>query len=236
LKSLYFHRLASCGGIELMDDLGQALAGSHGPVRCSGRESRAHSEIRGGGIDDRNSSDPSAFDRMLANYDPPVGNARFTVLAGFFDGTSGGQWARKTLPSLPGQTAFFFFSISWPESSNGARKSILLPRARIYRLYEPRSGSGFCARSSRGMEFLPEHRSLTMSILRNCGDGGRAALCVSRPTNPQATFLQTTRFAAWLTWPSQPACKQPIDNAYGLPFLDYFGEVTPSGMRTSFLP
>jgi Alanine-alpha-ketoisovalerate (or valine-pyruvate) aminotransferase len=134
-KSLFGERLASGSGIEeLMDDLGQALAGSHGPVRMLGGGNPAHiPEIQAVWRDRMTAilSDPPAFDRMLANYDPPVGNARFILaLAEFLRRHFGWPVGPENIAiTAGGQTASFFFSISWPESSGTER------------------GSRFCSRS-----------------------------------------------------------------------------------------
>ena len=69
-KSLFGERLASGSGIQdLMDDLGRAMAGAHGPIRMLGGGNPAHIPEMQAVWRDRMTAilgNPDEFDRMIA--------------------------------------------------------------------------------------------------------------------------------------------------------------------------
>ncbi len=128
-----------------MDDLGRAIAGAHGPVRMLGGGNPAHipemlalwrtriAEIL---------ADPPAFDHMMTNYDPPIGNPRFLrALAALLRREFGWDVGPENLAiTAGGQTAFFLLFNLLAESSRTAAARISSSRScPNIRLREPGS-------------------------------------------------------------------------------------------------
>ena len=96
-----------------MDDLGRAMAGAHGPIRMLGGGNPAHIPEMQAIWRDRMAAilaDPPQFDRMMTNYDPPIGNAKFiAALAGLLRSEFGWNLRPENIAvTAGGQTAFFF--------------------------------------------------------------------------------------------------------------------------------
>ncbi len=113
-KSDFGRALASGSGIEeLMDDLGHALADARGTMRMLGGGNPAHipavQEVWRHRMSDL-LADGSAYDRMLANYDPPAGNTAFRdAVAGLLEREYGWPVTRENVVvTAGGQTAFFY--------------------------------------------------------------------------------------------------------------------------------
>ncbi|HEY5706963.1 MAG TPA: valine--pyruvate transaminase [Terrimicrobiaceae bacterium] len=226
-KSLFGERLASGSGIEeLMDDLGRALAGAHGRVRMLGGGNPAHIPEMQAIWRNRMAAilaDPPAFDRMLTNYDPPIGNPKFIVaLANLLREEFGWNVGPENIAiTAGGQTAFFFlFNLLAGEFRDGRRKTILLPLVPEYIGYMNQGlASGHLHALEPRIEFLPGHRfKYHVDFERLNVSSDVAALCVSRPTNPSGNVLTNNeihRLAAICRGAGVPLI---IDNAYGVPF------------------
>lgn len=225
-KSLFGERLGSGSGIgELMDDLGRAMAGAHGPVRMLGGGNPAHIPEMQAVWRARMAellADPPAFDRMLTSYDPPAGNARFReAMAGLLRREFGWDVGPENVAiTAGGQTAFFFlFNLLAGDFADGRRKVILLPLVPEYIGW---AGQGIVPGMMRAVppeiELLPDHRfkyHVRFADLAVGEDVG--ALCVSRPTNPTGNVLtddEVRRLDAAARAAGVPLI---IDNAYGLP-------------------
>jgi valine--pyruvate aminotransferase len=226
-KSLFGEQLASGSGIEeLMDDLGCAMAGAHGPMRMLGGGNPAHIPEMQAIWRDRMEAilaDPSAFDRMMTNYDPPIGNARFiAALAHLLRQEFGWNVGPENIAiTAGGQTAFFFlFNLLAGEFRDGRRKTILLPLVPEYIGYMNQGlAAGLLRAAEPRIEFLPAHRfKYHVDFERLAVADDVAALCVSRPTNPSGNVLtnsEINRLAAVARAAGVPLI---IDNAYGVPF------------------
>ena len=226
-KSVFGDRLGSGSGIEeLMDDLGRAMAGAHGPVRMLGGGNPAHileiqalwrermAEIL---------ADAPAFDRMMTNYDPPIGNAKFlTALAALLRREFGWNVGPENLAiTAGGQTAFFLlFNLLAGEFSDGRRKSILFPLVPEYIGYANQGlAPGMMRAVEPKIEFLPGHRfkyHVDFDRLHIADD--IAALCVSRPTNPSGNVLTNEEIHRLDAIARGAGVPLIIDNAYGTPF------------------
>ena len=83
---------------------------------------------------------PDEFDRMMTNYDPPIGNAKFiAALAALLRAEFGWSVGPENIAITGGgQTAFFFlFNLLAGEFQGGKRKAILLPLVpEVHRLHE----------------------------------------------------------------------------------------------------
>lgn len=236
-KSRFGERLASGSGIEhLMEDLGRAMAGAHGPVCMLGGGNPAHipeiqavwrrrmAEILG---------DSPAFDRMMTSYDPPVGNARFiAALAALLRREFAWEVGPENLAiTAGGQTAFFLlFNLLAGEFSGGRRREILFPLVPEYIGY---AGQGLTPGMLRAIEprveFLPGHRfkyHVDFERLEVTKDA--AALCVSRPTNPSGNVLTDAEIHRLDGMAQAAGVPLLIDSAYGAPFPGIlFREVRP---------
>ena len=226
-KSLFGERLASGSGIEeLMDDLGHAMAGAHGPVRMLGGGNPAHIPEMQAIWRNRMAAilaDPPAFDRMMTNYDPPIGNARFiAALANLLRQEFGWNVGPENIAiTAGGQTAFFFlFNLLAGEFRDGRRKTILLPLVPEYIGYMNQGlAPGLLRAVQPRIEFLSGHRfKYHVDFDQLAVSEDVAALCVSRPTNPSGNVLtnnEVHRLAAVARAAGVPLI---IDNAYGVPF------------------
>jgi valine--pyruvate aminotransferase len=226
-KSLFGQRLASGSGIEeLMGDLGRAMAGAHGPVRMLGGGNPAHIPAMQAIWRQRMAailSDPPEFDRMLTNYDPPIGNGRFLeALADLFRREFKWEIGPENIAiTAGGQTAFFFlFNLLAGEFENGRRKTILLPLIPEYIGYMNQGlAPGLLRALEPRIEFLPEHRFKyhvdfdSLAISEEV-----AALCVSRPTNPSGNVLTNGEIRRLAALARDAGVPLIIDNAYGVPF------------------
>ena len=230
-------RLASGSGIEiLMDDLGRAMADAGGAIRMLGGGNPAHipeiehvwrrrmAEIL---------ADGDSFERMLGNYDPPRGNARFLdSLAALLKREFGWNLSADNLAvTTGGQTAFFYlFNLLAGEMTRGKAKKILLPVVPEYIGYANQGSCPdiFTARHPL-LAFPAPHRFKYGVDFDNLDIGDDiAAVCVSRPTNPTGNVLtddEVHRLAAICRERGIPLI---LDNAYGMPFPHIiFTEATP---------
>jgi valine--pyruvate aminotransferase len=226
-KSLFGERLASGSGIqELMDDLGRALAGAHGPVRMLGGGNPAHIPEVQAVWRDRMAAilgNPDEFDRMMTNYDPPIGNAKFlAALAALLRAEFGWSVGPENIAiTAGGQTAFFFlFNLLAGEFKGGKRKAILLPLVPEYIGYMNQGLSpGLLRAVEPRLEILSGHRfKYHVDFDQIIVDDDVAAICVSRPTNPSGNVLTNEEVHRLASIARNAGVPLIVDNAYGLPF------------------
>lgn len=226
-KSRFGERLGSGSGIEdLMDDLGRAMAGAHGPVCMLGGGNPAHIPEMQAIWRSRMAeilADPPAFDHMMTNYDPPKGNARFiAALAELLRSEFGWEVGPENIAiTAGGQTAFFFlFNLLAGEFSGGRRKVILFPLVPEYIGYASQGlVPGMLRAVEPRIEFLPEHRfKYHVDFDRLSVSDDVAALCVSRPTNPSGNVLSNAEIHRLDGVARAAGVPLIIDNAYGVPF------------------
>jgi valine--pyruvate aminotransferase len=226
-KSLFGERLASGSGIQdLMDDLGRAMAGAHGPVRMLGGGNPAHIPEVQAVWRDRMAAilgNPDEFDRMMTNYDPPIGNAKFiAALASLLRTEFGWSVGPENIAiTAGGQTAFFFlFNLLAGEFQGGKRKVILLPLVPEYIGYMNQGLSpGLLRAVEPRLEVLPGHRfKYHVDFNRIIVNEDVAAICVSRPTNPSGNVLTNEEVRRLASIARNAGVPLIVDNAYGLPF------------------
>jgi valine--pyruvate aminotransferase len=226
-KSLFGERLASGSGIqELMDDLGRAMAGSHGPIRMLGGGNPAHiPEVQAVWRDRMTAilENPGEFDRMMTNYDPPIGNAKFiAALAALLRAEFGWSVGPENIAiTAGGQTAFFFlFNLLAGEFHGGKRKTILLPLVPEYIGYMNQGLSpGLLRAVEPRLEVLSGHRfKYHVDFDRFTVADDVAAICVSRPTNPSGNVLTNEEVHRLASIARNAGVPLIMDNAYGLPF------------------
>ncbi|MBP7948478.1 MAG: valine--pyruvate transaminase [Verrucomicrobiales bacterium] len=235
-----------CGIQELMDDLGTALTGQP-DMRMMGGGNPAHipavQAVWRQHMADM-LADGGAFDRMLANYDPPRGNPAFLkALAGFLNAECGWDITAEHLAVTPGgQTAFFFlFNMLAGEQPDGKRKKILLPLTPEYIGYENQGLEPdlfvACAPLIEGTgphEF--KYRVDFAAVSAAFQEHAIAAVCVSRPTNPTGNVLTDEEIHQLDELARANGVPLLVDNAYGLPFPGaIFVEAKPVWNETMIL-
>ena len=225
--SEFGRRLASGSGIEtLMDDLGRAMAEGGSGMKMLGGGNPAHipaveavwrrrmSEIL---------ADGDSFERMLGNYDPPRGNARFLEsLAGLLRENFGWDITPDHLAiTAGGQTAFFYlFNLLAGPMAKTKDRRILLPVVPEYIGYANQGIAPdlFTARHPL-FHFPAPHRFKYGVDFANLGlDERIGAVCVSRPTNPTGNVLTNGEIQQLAALCRDHGVPLIIDNAYGVPF------------------
>lgn len=227
-----------CGGSgigELMDDLGEALAGG-GEVRMLGGGQPAHVPEMDAIWRQRMEeilAEPGGLERMLGNYDVPAGNEAFRVaLADLFRREFGWKVSHENFAvTMGGQTAFFFlFNALGGLFPDGHRKKILLPLLPEYIGYANQSvGADFFEALPARIEKTGPHEfkyRVDFDALEPGND--IAAICVSRPTNPSGNVLTDGEIEKLRLIARDRGIPLIIDNAYGAPFPNViFSEVKP---------
>lgn len=216
-----------CGIQELMDDLGNALTTEPG-MRMLGGGNPAHiPEVQAIWRTRMQAllDDGAAFDRMLANYDPPRGNPAFLeALAQCLNETCGWNLTAKNLAVTPGGQAawFMLFNLLAGEQTDGRHRRILLPLVPEYIGYENQGlDEGFFATCHPAIEQLPANEfkyHVNFDAVERTLDDSIAALCVSRPTNPSGNVLTDAEVGRLANLAGSKGIPLLLDNAYGLPF------------------
>lgn len=239
-KSVFAQNLTDGAGIvELMDDLGEALAAADSSVLMMGGGNPAHipemeaiwRERMKELLDEPNTHE---FDRVLGDYDPPVGSPAFcSAVAEFLNREYG--WAlspRNVAVTNGGQTALFFllnrFAGRMPD---GGRKQILLPLMPEYIGYSDQGVSDMPLFDARRpvIELLGERRFKYHIDFDHLDlDDRHGAIAVSRPTNPSSNVLTNEEVARLHKLAVERGIPLIVDNAYGQPFPGViFTEATP---------
>ncbi len=215
------------GALELMDDLGTALAradadalhmlGGGNPARIEAVERvyrRRLAEI---------AADSRQFGRFAASYAAPGGYLGFrSAVAATLGERYGWPISSRNVGLASGsQSAFFFlFNLFAGDGVDGVRRRLLLPLAPEYIGY---ADLGLCEDMLVAQPALVEDTDdgffkyrIDFERLRPTDDVG--AICVSRPTNPSGnvlTFDELQRLDALARAHDVPLI---VDAAYGLPF------------------
>lgn len=236
-QSEFGRLLASGSGIEvLMDDLGRAMAEGGGAMRMLGGGNPAHIPAMEKVWRERMAeimADGDAFERMLGNYDPPRGNARFLEsMAGLLRSEFGWDVSPDNLAiTSGGQTAFFYlFNLLAGPMANKPTRKILLPVVPEYIGYANQGVAPnlFTARHPL-LQFPAPHRFKYAVDFPALGlDESIGAVCVSRPTNPTGNVLTDEEIRQLATLCRERGIPLIIDNAYGTPFPNIiFSDATP---------
>jgi valine--pyruvate aminotransferase len=215
------------GALELMDDLGAALAradaaalhmlGGGNPSRIEAVERvyrRRLAEI---------AADARQFGRFAASYAAPGGDLAFRAAVAEALGEHYGWTLDARNVGLTGgsQSAFFFlFNLFAGDGEDGVRRRVLLPLAPEYIGY---ADLGLCddmlvAQTAlvedTGDGFFKYH--IDFEHLRPGADVG--AICVSRPTNPSGNVLTYDELGRLDSLARAHGVPLIVDAAYGLPF------------------
>lgn len=222
------------GITQLMDDLGAAMAG--GDMLMLGGGNPAHiPQVQQQFREHMESilGEPSAFERMVGNYDGTRGNAAFIEALVELMNTSFG-WGigpENVVLTNGSQSAFFYlFNLFAGAYPDGSRKKILLPLTPEYIGY---ADIGLCE------DFFQSYRPVIQTLddhmfkyhvdfqsLEVGEDIG--AICVSRPTNPTGNVLTDDEMRHLDELARENGVPLIIDNAYGTPFPNIiFSEAEP---------
>jgi len=235
-RSQFASRLAShCGIVELMEDLGSALASKTDVIMMGGGNPARIPEVEK--IWSRIVSElahcDEALGAMLGNYDPPAGNPGFRAeLASYLQRTCGWECGPENIVVTPGgQTAFFFLlNLFAGLSPDGSKRRILLPLAPEYIGYADQGLEADFFRSYPGrIELTAPNRfkyRIDFDRLQITPDIG--AICLSRPTNPSANVVTREELEHLARLAETHGIPLLLDNAYGLPFPGVvFGDAEP---------
>ncbi|MDH5254554.1 MAG: valine--pyruvate transaminase [Gammaproteobacteria bacterium] len=223
------------GAVELMTDLGAAMAADEPPMMLGGGNPAHIPEMLAvfreqfrAVIDDERD-----FRRLVADYPDPAGEQTFRhALAGLLRRECGWQVGPENIALTAGSQQGFFllFNLLAGQQPDGADRRILLPLTPEYIGYGDLGVTGdlFIARRP-AIELLPDRLFkyrvdfAALDDVRNV-----AAICASRPTNPTGNVLtdeEVNRLRALSRRLDVPLI---LDSAYGLPFPQIvFGDVTP---------
>lgn len=219
------NRMASEAGIlQLMDDLGRALAGEK-PVAMFGGGNPAQipavtqmytDELQG------LLSDKMQAAKMLGNYDTPQGNDEFIkAVVELFNQQYGWGITADNVAITPGSQSGFFMLFNLLAGQTGSQKrKILLPLVPEYigyadQLIEP---DGFVSVRPR-IEKIGEHEfKYAIDFDALTIDASVAAIALSRPTNPTGNVVTDEEIQRLAKLADQHSIPLIIDNAYGLPF------------------
>ncbi len=229
--------LGGASGIsELMDDLGQALAGGGKDVKMLGGGQPAQiaemNELWRRRIEEIMSA-PGGMEGMVAQYDPPRGNPHFCrALANMLAREFSWPVTEDNIAvTSGGQTAFFFlFHLLAGLMPDGRRKKILLPLVPEYIGYANQSVGGEMFHALRPLIEMtgPHEFKYRVDFDRLEVTEDIAAICVSRPTNPTGNVLTDEEIARLSDIALRHGIPLIIDNAYGAPFPGIiFTEATP---------
>jgi valine--pyruvate aminotransferase len=215
------------GALELMDDLGTALA----------REDAASLHLLGGGNPARIdvveaayrrrlqeiAADPAQFGRFAGTYAAPGGDLGFrTAVAAALSSLYGWPVTARNVGLASGsQSAFFFlFNLYAGDCTGTSRKRILLPLAPEYIGYADLGlADGMLVSQPALVEELDDgffKYHVDFDSLRVPADVG--AICVSRPTNPSGNVLTAAELQKLDALARAHDVPLIVDAAYGMPF------------------
>jgi valine--pyruvate aminotransferase len=223
------------GILQLMDDLGHAMAGDE-PVLMMGGGNPSHIPAVEARLRERMEqilAGCDEFERVVGNYGPPQGHIQFIeALADLLRREYGWPVRPENIALTHGsQTAFFFlFNMLAGPCADGSTKKILLPLAPEYIGYaDVGLTDDFFVASKPEFEFLGDHifkYRVNFEAVSVTDDV--SAICVSRPTNPTGNVMTEAEINTLSDLARQHDIPLIIDNAYGTPFPNIiFTEVRP---------
>jgi len=214
------------GILELMDDLGKALAGSSADTIMLGGGNPAHipeiekvwkQRLQAIGNDSKD------LGRTLGNYSSPQGDDEFiNTAASYYNNEFGWNICKDNVFVTHGsQIAFFFlFNILAGPHPDGTHKKILFPLVPEYIGYADQGIAPEMFSSNKPIiEITGQHAfkyKIDFNTLQVTDD--IAAICVSRPTNPSGNVLDDEEISKLSSFARQHQIPLIVDNAYGMPF------------------
>ncbi len=222
------------GILELMDDLGQAMAGTTDQLMLGGGNPSLIPAMQEVWEDElkKLTSDGSRLSSVLGYYDTPSGSIRWrTALAELLRNEYGMPVTEANIALTNGsQNAFFILFNLFAGAYPGGLKRVLFPLAPEYIGYADQTlGPDTFYSHPAKIELLePPYFKYrvdfeTLSVPEDLG-----LVCVSRPTNPSGNVLDDLEIRKLLEIARGRGVPLIIDNAYGVPFPRIlFEEITP---------
>lgn len=225
-------KLARHSGIlDLMDDLGHAVTERPHMLMLGGGNPAAVPEIQAlwRRQFQRLLADQDAFDRVLANYDPPQGNPRFLrSFASLLERNFGWPVTDRHVAVTNGtQNAFFFlFSLLAGQHEGGLKRKVLLPMSPEYVGYADQGLDQDMFVACRSLISWPggEHERVfkyrvDFAAVEECLRlENVAAIAVSRPSNPTGNVLAEEELQRLSDLAAHYGVYLIVDGAYGVPF------------------
>lgn len=213
------------GIVQLMDDLGNAMAGNNDLLMLGGGNP-SHIPIVQECFREsllRLIKNPALFSHVIGNYELPQGNQDFinAIVAMINEQYDWGIKSENVALTIGSQSAFFFlFNMLGGEHEDGTHHKILLPITPEYIGY---SDVGLTTNLFYSYQpviekldnhFFKYHIDFDKLTVRE----NTAAMCVSRPTNPTGNVLTDEEMLKLQAIAEQHDIPLIIDNAYGEPF------------------
>jgi valine--pyruvate aminotransferase len=210
---------------QLMEDLGEALAGSREMLMLGGGNPAHIPEVQAFFQErlQRLAGNPGEFARVIGDYDAPRGEPRFLkALAELLNREYGWSITPDHLCLTSGSQSSFFmlFNLLAGEMGGGETRHVLLPMTPEYIGYADVGISDGLFRANRPAIEKLDDRMFKYHVDFNQVVVTRetAAICVSRPTNPTGNVLTDSEMEKLHALARAHGIPLIIDNAYGLPF------------------
>lgn len=224
---------AKSGILELMDDLGSAVAAGGKDMCMLGGGNPAHiAEVQEIYRQELMNilADGKSFENIISNYDTPQGNSEFLEeFAAFLNREYGWNLTKKNICITNGSQSGFFilFNMIAGEFASGSSKKILFPIVPEYIGYADQGISEeFFIANPPLIDFIDKHRfkyRIDFESLKDTIERHRdeiAAIALSRPTNPTGNVVTDDELAKLDILAKEIGVPLIIDNAYGSPFPD----------------
>lgn len=227
------------GAVELMTDLGAAMAAPLPPLMLGGGNPAHIPHMLTAFRDQFHAvlDNERDFLRLVADYPDPIGEHTFRVaLAGLLRRECGWEVGEENIALTGGSQQGFFqlFNLLAGPQPDGSERRILLPLTPEYIGYGELGVTNdlFIARrptiqhlQDRLFKYRVDFTSLDQ--VQDL-EGRVAAICVSRPTNPTGNVLTDQEVNHLRTLSRRLDVPLILDNAYGLPFPQIvFTHATP---------
>lgn len=229
------HFTRQTGALELMDDLGRAMAGESDALLLGGGNPGkipAMQRIFMSRLAEIAAA-PTEFERFASNYAHPAGEIAFRhALAEMLRREYGWPVGAANVALTAGSQAAFFllFNLFAGRDRAGRVRRLLLPVAPEYVGYaDVALESGLLTARRPVIEELPDDLfKYRVDFAALDLDEDVAALCVSRPTNPTGNVITDTELAELARRAAAANVPLIVDSAYGPPFPNIvFTAATP---------
>jgi len=226
MQTIFSKKFTSKSGIlELMDDLGKAMADASPDTCMLGGGNPAHiqkiQKIYQNEMKDI-VEDTDRFNRMIGNYSTPQGDEKFhQALAEYLNELYGWGVTSKNLMTFNGsQTSFFMlFNLLAGKMEDGTNKKIMLPMVPEYIGYADQGLDDIFVSNKPIIEKISKHEyKYKIDFDKLIIGDDVSALCISRPTNPTGNVATDKEISKLHELAIKKEIYLIIDNAYGAPF------------------
>lgn len=213
------------GTLQLMEDLGEAMAGARRVAMLGGGNPAHIPEVQAFFLDrmQRLCDRPEEFSRLIGNYDPPRGEPRFVAaIAGLLRAEYGWDVGPENVALTAGsQSAFFqLFNMFAGPGRDDVFRRILLPMTPEYIGYADvgLAEDLFVSRRPAIETFADGTFKYHVDFKHLQAGPDIGAICVSRPTNPTGNVLSDDEVDGLHDLARTRDIPLIIDSAYGRPF------------------